>query len=162
MACPATDHTFCRCIIDRMIHHNNSSYYPKAGFFRDGRTLYDVRVYVLGWHFWHTLVHLPPGFSLSKYTYATEKMYYLTLRFEGQGNARSGVMLMANPTLRGVSPVVHIWRIQKAVREYLRRKKFEQRALAVMMGVHIRMGILCPFAGLPVDVVRVICQGLMI
>ena len=156
MACPTTDHTFCRCITDRMIHHNNSSYYPKAGFFRDGRTLFDVRVYAF------TLVHLPPGFSLSKYTYATEKMYYLTLRFEGQGSGRSGAMLMASPTFRGVSPVVHIWRIQKAVREYLRRKNFEQRALAVMMGVHIRLGISCPFAALPVDVVRVICQGLMI
>ena len=58
--------------------------------------------------------------------------------------SKTGTESMANYT-------VHLWRLQRAVRAFLRRR-MEQRALAVAMGVHARLGRSSAMADLPADV----------
>ena len=55
--------------------------------------------------------------------------------------------------LNGGTPIVHVWRMQRAVRRWLRRK-WEERALAVMMVSHVRLGALSDLALLPSDVIH--------
>jgi hypothetical protein len=53
--------------------------------------------------------------------------------------------------IQNIYPVIHVWRIQRVVRLFL-RKKYEQRALALAMGQHARLGgELCAYACLPAD-----------
>ena len=60
------------------------------------------------------------------------------------------------PTIPGVYLAIHVWRVQRAIRCYL-RKRFEQRALAMVMGLHTRLGQECAFACLPADLVLALC-----
>ena len=55
------------------------------------------------------------------------------------------------PTMNNIYPAFHVWRIQRVVRLFL-RKQSEQRALALAMGQHARLGgELCAYACLPAD-----------
>ena len=59
--------------------------------------------------------------------------------------------LHLRPTIQGVFPAVRVWRVQRAIRCFL-RWRYEQRALAMAMGLHARLGQGCVFACLPSDV----------
>ena len=151
--CPVDDVTLCRCNLNasEMIHGADASLYPKAGCFRVGKILYSAREFynVFGRHMWEMFIHNPAGVS--------QRRVYLLGRF-GLYSVKfilisgTGISLFCTSTIHGLLPSVHIRRIQRAIRAFL-RLKFEQRALAMAMGLHERLGERAGVSGLPVDIV---------
>ena len=135
------------------MHAGDASFYPKAGLFRQGRRTYSVRHLRLPDSYWHQ--YLEKGISV-----------VCTKRVNGpfgapvNGDTLWSVLqidydtvwrhLHLRPTIRGVYLAIHVWRIQRFIRCCLRRK-FERRALAMLMGLHTRLGHECVFARLPAD-----------
>ena len=137
------------------MHADDVSFYPKAGLFRQGRRLYNVRHLKLPDRYWcgyiergarimctvtiggpfETPVNGDSLWSVLKVDHTFEWPSYMHLR----------------PTITGVYPAIHVWRIQRAIRRFL-RWRFEWRALATVMGLHARLGQECVFACLPADV----------
>ena len=153
----------CRCNAHGMdmVHAGELSYYPKAGMLRKGRMLYCVRVRILdfGWCFWRDLVMMPPTVVSFRDVQSdpNRHRYTWTLHFL-RHYPFDGLSLHVDFTFKGKTPVVHIWRIQRAMRRFLRRR-FEQRSLAVLMGSHERLGCGCVFADLSHDL---ICQSILV
>jgi hypothetical protein len=159
LECPSLDIAMCKCTQDpsRMIHGTDATLYPKAGCFRVGRSLYNTRLFYnsFGRHFWDLFIGNPAGICRrTVYLYSKHSIYYAALAIvqDGGVNRRVAVCFPIDPTIGGVMPVVSVWRIQRAVRGFLRHK-FNQRALAVMMGLHSRLGCQCSLSCLPADVV---------
>jgi len=162
--CPCTSvwHGSCTCTdiaYDsdlKMLHHADVSYYPNAGFFRVGRRLYSARsMNSMGYHFWLYLVETAsyPGI-MSLYSDSKLHAYFMLLRAPpGQDDEICGVQFYIRATLSGLMPIVHVWRIQRAMRGWLRRR-WEKRALATMMAWHVRLGDSSVMASLPSDVIR--------
>lgn len=152
-ACPQTDVVHCLCGQAEMMHGNNASYYPSLGFFSTGRRLLHVASCRFGGHFWHAVISTPSRFS--NMTVASDKIlrvYHLILDFDMDGGR--GVAYSRIPhTLRAATPIVHLWRIQRAVRRFL-ADRFQRRALALMMAFHARLGAGSLLAALPEDLIR--------
>ena len=151
--CPKHDVTLCRCNLNpsEMIHGIDASFYPKAGCFRLGNSLYPAREYFepFGRHMWESFIHNPAGVS-QRYLYSSSS------RFDYRGVsfymlAGTGVSFYFLSTMNGLLPSVHIRRIQRAMRTFLQRK-YEQRALATTMGLHGRLGDTSCLSRLPEDV----------
>ena len=122
---------------------SNASYYPKAGCYRIGRILYDVRnISYEKKTFWeilvqrgvvnrHTYVEAGRNENCTVYIWSSAaQQHMLILR---QGRATS---LTLDTMMGGVRPMVHVWRIQRAIRMFLWRK----RCIALAMGLHVRLG----------------------
>jgi hypothetical protein len=134
-----------------MIHGTDASFYPKAGCFRLGSSLYPAREYfqTFGQHMWESFIHNPAGVS-QRYLYnSSSRFKYRGLSFYML--AGTGVSFYFLSTMNGLMSSVHIRRIQRAMRLFLQRK-YEQRALATMMGLHGRLGDTSCLSGLPEDV----------
>ena len=143
----------CICRQNDKMHGPDASYYPKLGFFRFGRRIYNVASCRFGGHFWHAVVNTPAHFS--GVTVAVDRvlvLYHLLIDFEA-GDGRGVAYSRIPPVLRGVTPIVHLWRIQRAVRRFLARR-FQARSLALMMALHDRLGALSLIGTLPEDVIR--------
>ena len=148
--CPKDDVTLCRCSLNmsEMIHGIDATFYPKAGCFRLGKSLYSARVYfeTFGRHMWEIFIHNPAGVS-QRYLYRSSRRFnYHGVAFYMIGGTGVGFYFLS--TINGLMPSVHIRRIQRAMRMFLQRK-YEQRALAMMMGLYERLGDNSRVSGLP-------------
>ena len=67
-----------------------------------------------------------------------------------------GIMVPMLSTVGEITPIVHVCRIQRAARRYIRRR-VEERALAVAMSAHPRLGANSGLlADIPCDIFRLI------
>ena len=135
-----------------MVHNAHVSYYPRAGFFRVGRRMYSARnMTFMGRHFWPFLVdsHSRPG-AVVILRDSVCNAFFVALRGPDQRNQFNAVQFYICPTVAGLTPITHVWRIQRAVRGWLR----ERRALATMMAWHVRLGEASALVTLPCDVMR--------
>ena len=124
---------------------NASYYYPKAGCYVIGRILYCVRNIVNERKsIWEILMQRR-GFKVERHTFNEEgreekctvyiwssnlQQYMLILR---QGRATSVTL---DSTINGIRPMVYVWKIQQAIRNFLWRR----RAISMVMGLHNRLG----------------------
>ena len=121
----------------------NASYYPKAGCYRIGRIMYGVRNLTSEKKsFWeilvqrgvvnrHTFNEAGREEKCTVYIWSSNlQQHMLVLR---QGRATSVTL---DTTIDGVRPMVHVWRIQRAIRNFLWRR----RGIALVMGLHDRLG----------------------
>ena len=138
-----------------MTHVGNTSHYPKAGMFREGRRMYSVVPRTLPDSYWHLYVERGARVLFT----GKEEIW-------GGGDSIWTVIgtsysdgwsceMVVRPTLRGIYLAIHVWRIQRAMRRFL-HQKFEQRALALTMGLHARLGQKCAFACLPADLLSMV------
>ena len=157
--CPASDITMCMCEVGQpgmmMMHGINenraTTFYPKAGCFRLGRNLYSLMRPdfhgCMGKHFWEMFIE-NPGNACRSGVFA--------LRMFGSECSHSAYMRLGRLYMSfPVQPcfALHIWRIQRAIREFLVRRR-ESRRLALAMGLHPRLGCQCALmALLPLDLV---------
>ena len=153
--CPAVYFGDCQCsnVGVVMAHFGDASLYTQCGFFRKGRRLFCVQKTsaLVGRHFWATLLRS----DVDNFGADSEcKMFFLFMRYRPPAPEPSRCWAFPIPAfLHGVTPIVHVWRMQRAVRRWLRRK-WEERALAVMMVSHVRLGALSGLALVPSDVIR--------
>jgi hypothetical protein len=136
-----------------MIHAGNTSYYPKAGMFREGRRMYSVPT--LPYSDWRLYVERGARVLVTRISggpaETRDSMWTLVRTSYSDGWP---AIQHVRPTLQGIFPAIHVWRIQRVVRLFL-RKQYEQRALALAMGLHARLGgQLCAYACLPADLLR--------
>ncbi len=154
--CPSCDVTCCRCKLNprEIMHGKDASFYPVMGCFRLGNALFNTQSISdqLGRHLWKAIVSPPAGIQGRRvYLWRGESLYYLCISISA-GN-RLGVFTSVHSTVWCVAPLVLVWRIQRAMRAFLRRRR-ESRALAVCMGQHRRLGHCSPFALLDEDALR--------
>ena len=151
-ACHASDPLRCECpFADGMMERANTgtAFYPKSGTFRVGRGLFSARHHTrLGRHFWEIFVYgqesQPKVKAMPEY-----RNYVVSVWMQHMGMA----FIIDATVLSGVRPMVYVWRIQRAAR----RKRREERALAVMMAWHPRLGQASPLLlSLPYDL---LCDG---
>jgi hypothetical protein len=147
-----------------MILGIDASYYPRACFLRIGRRLFNVRMIdnISGQHFWEAVVHAPsfPTMSRSLYTGGLTREYHLCLAVTSgitpttPYGVRSGLSTTIDRFVPDfpASLTVYVWRIQRAMRAFLRRRRVA-RAVAVAMGWHERLGSVALLAGLPTELV---------
>jgi len=127
-----------------MIHTGNTSYYPKAGMFRQGGRLYRVRHLGLSDAMWYEMMARSPELLYIE-NRGGDAVWITLLRYY------YGPDWIGYVQLQNIYPAIHVWRVQRAVRLFL-RKQYEQRALALAMGQHARLGgELCAYACLPAD-----------
>lgn len=148
----------CQCREESpMIHHGNASFYPKSGCFRVGRILFTARSIRMGRHFWDLFIHLPPGTERHISPHPLHTAYQIRLIAGEDGMSIIFEPHLPSPTLsiRRVMPMIFVWRIQRAIRSFLRRR---WEALAMMMALHPRLGLHSPLAGVPGEVLKCICK----
>ena len=155
--CPRIDIGACRCTRGlSLIKSDNSAFYPKAGLFHVGRFLFKVRMCLhMGAHYWHWLVHKPPGVrSVVLLPNRLYQNYTIVMILDPDLHSISGtfrsLMMNADTRIGGVSTSVLVWRIQRAIRQFLRRK-MERKLLTLAMVSHARLGIGSPWINLPTD-----------
>lgn len=165
MDCPYVSITWCQCPKTGMIEGVDATYYPSAGFLRIGRQLYNTRTLQAlgeGHHFWEAVVKCQPILHAARSVYMCRhyRLYYLTLSvmFSFGSLAANGLRTGSSTPMtswdhRRIRLTVWVWRIQRAMRAFLRRK-WEARALAVAMGWHARLG--GTLAVLPVELARAV------
>jgi hypothetical protein len=148
--CPDEWFGVCQCSTEgmEMLHLGEASYYPSLGFYRCGRRLFCIHSFCrAGRHFWPKVLQaltdlevetlLPDG---------TQHMFFLNMRTHG-------MQFPLRPALRGIVPIIFLWRIQRAVRKWLDHRR-EVRSLTLMMVSHARLGEESELALLPVDLIR--------
>lgn len=152
--CPKLDIGECRCQKGKyFMHSDDSAFYPKAGLFRKGRILYKVRMSLhMGGHFWHWLVHRPLGIvSVTVLPNRTYQNYTFVIMLAPHTHSYRSILMNADTRICGVSMIVLVWRIQRAMRQFLRRR-LEGKFLAVAMVSHARLGAGSLWADTPGDV----------
>ena len=152
------------CVLDRraesgMHHAGDMSVYPRSGLLRHGSRLYSWRHLALSTGFWRDFIEMCPELVLHKRRIDVDPVdrdYFWTIfRIDPvPGLAR---MVHVSPTWKGVFPVVYVWRIQRAVKGFLRRRH-EERALALAMCWHARLGAGSIMACLGEDILAVITR----
>ena len=157
--CPMEYFGDCQCsnVGVVMAHFGDASQYPQCGFFRKGRRLFCVQktpAWVRGRHFWATLLRSDVDNFGPCFHVIMPNVYLLFMTYRPPAPEPShGWSFPVTAFLNGGTPIVHVWRIQRAVRQWLRRK-WEERALAVMMVSHARLGALSGLALVPSDVIH--------
>ena len=131
-----------------MMHNGDVSFYPKAGMFRLGRSLCNARNNQYDDRFWRELATSSPLLAFRRGRY----IHYRLLKIVHAPGLEASVII--TPTIGAITPVVHVWRIQRAVRRFL-KLRLEQKAFAVTMCYHKRLGSgSCAIACLPPDVLH--------
>lgn len=143
-----------------MIHGPENTIYPKAGLFRTGCCLYDIRVLLkgVGIGYIEPFVANPCAriVGVTNRVLGDECWIYTLIGREVGEQNRAYFCVRRN--LKTPPVIVHVWRIQRAIRCYLERRR-RGRLLAVMMGLHSRLGRECVLALLPADVLRMNIVG---
>ena len=150
MECPSLNAIDCRCKINtlRMIHGADATFYPKAGCFKMGRTLYNARLFhdSLGEHCWEMFItNTGNACHRGVVQCRPQKIYFASMHITDGG------ISLVFPVER--TTAVCIWRIQRAIRNFLNHK-LQTRRLAVVMGIHHRLGCQSSMACLPADVLQ--------
>ena len=141
----------CRCRINplHLIHGTDATFYPKAGCFKMGQALYSMRPFhdSIGKHFWEMFItNSASTCRRNVLPYRPDSVYYAFMHIVTSGDR------MSFPVER-ISTAVHIWRIQRAMRSFLKRR-LQIRRLAIVMGLHPRLGNQCSMACLPAEVLQ--------
>ena len=134
----------CSCPLqndETMIMGADATLYPKAGCFRIGKVLYNARVlyHIMGKHIWELLLHNPVGVSKRRVFHDGRlNMYCVSIHLTVTGG---GLAYVFEPFIDGnLMPSTCVRRIQRAMRHHLKRRRFEWRALAVMMATCPKLG----------------------
>ena len=152
-----------------MIDTPYATFYPSSMFVRIGKRLYDFS----GWdnmdfQFWFEFVHgqnnllreIQNGTESTIELESTVKLWPSQGDLTGVAYATMGEtpsVVILKPTVKGRLLIVHVWRLQRI----FRRKRFERRALSVMMAAHPRLGKESLLAGLPTDLLgSLVCKFL--
>lgn len=144
-----------------MIHGAENTIYPKAGLFRTGRCLYDIRVLLkgVGMRYFEPFVANPCDRIVGVMNRVLrEECWIYTYIGREAGDEQHRTYFCVKRDLQTPPVVVHVWRIQRAIRGYLERRR-RPRRLAVLMGLHSRLGRECLLARVPVDVVEMNILG---
>jgi hypothetical protein len=155
MQCPAEDITQCRCTIDpyKIVHGTDATFYPKAMCFRVGRNLYTIRLFC-NYITSHMAEAMIKKQNCTREIFIRDCTHFTNIRTGLPYPMMAGVCF---PSRRASS--VYIWRIQRAMRRFLTlTRKWEGRALAVMMALHSRLGGQSCLNHLPDDVLQAIVQ----
>lgn len=150
--CPMKDGEFC--VMDLTM-------YPQLGMLGSKKTgLLDVKHVPWGACFWKEALRQPYGIrEINVVKAPTIPMgwgYFIQIFFTGMD--RDGSPMQCSWVCRafggrdGRSLLAHLMIIQKAVRGFVRSRR-EARDLAVMMGLHARLGAKCRFSSIPEDVI---------
>lgn len=134
----------------------DSTFYTQSMLMKVGKLLLDCKkLDELGKQFWDEIVHAQPQDGSDNQRVSTTKLIVFRPSLT-QGDCLLGLavimgssaLVMMSSEIDGIIlPVIHVWRIQRR----FRRKLWERRMLAAMMGTHERLGVLSPFASVPVD-----------
>ena len=149
--CRASDPLRCECPFNGVLVNTDhmTALYPKSGTFKVGRALYSARQFTrLGRHFWEIFVYGQESQPKVKAMPAYGN-YVVSAWMQHMGMA-----FIIDPTVLGVRPVVHVWRIQRALRKGWLARRREQRTLALMMAWHPRLGSSSLLPCLPYDLLR--------
>ncbi len=143
-----------------MIHSKDVSIYPKAGLFRQGRTLYSWRFLGISERFWKKLMEKEPKddmqINMRFYVDPKHSDYLIGILRVSSRSSNTILGLYVSPSIKEVFPVIQVRRIQRAMRLYLKKKQAE-RALSLMMCLHPRLGDASALACLPADILRQFC-----
>ncbi len=139
-----------------MIHKDHVTFYPKAGLLKQGKSLYNVRDLGISESGWRDITPKKVQVQMMIHIDPFDRDYMMRVFKIFTPTSSVNVMLLGvyvSPLFQEVFPLVHVRRIQKATRGYLRRK-FEERALSLMMALHPRLGGGNVLTSLPVDIFR--------
>jgi hypothetical protein len=171
--CTAMHWCECRCkalrdgAIFGMYHTEAATYYPCLGMFREGRRLIpNVGCWWIGQHAWHTIVHLPESNGLTSRVFEKNgitKTYEMKVKFHRviDGQVESWIYWMKmNPIMKNGRFIMgYLWRIQRAVRRFLQRRRWARQArVAVGMALNPRLGSKSLLHGLPAELVWRCCK----
>ena len=133
-----------------MIHAGDVTYYPKARLMRHGLTLYNWRHMRLSDWFWYEFMETKSKVVCVKLQVDPDHRdcFYMVIKFSAKPGEHATVF--CSPSFSGVSPVIYVWRIQRAMRRFLTSRR-EQQGLALAMGLHARLGLDCPINCLSSD-----------
>jgi hypothetical protein len=151
MPCPARDLRRCRCESENlpMMFNKHSAFYPRSGLWQLGsQHLFDVtHLEGFGRHFWEMVVYNAkyPCFRSVEFL-PNHDSFFLNLHLPY--NIFMGVTLQHR--FSGKNGVDHIVLLQRAVRLFL----FRRRVLALMMGLHPRLGESSAIASVPADLLE--------
>ena len=138
-----------------MIHGDGVSYYPKSGMIRLGRMLFEFRRYKVSDRYWREFIEMSPTITCvcgrqDSLPFMGHDVFWKTCKISYISGTTG--TLHVRPSSRTAIPVTLIWRAQRAVKRFLKRR-FEQRALALCMSHHTRLGSgACTMACLPPDI----------
>ena len=153
---------FCRCEMESkplpLLHY---TLYPGMGIVAGEGLLLDVKHVPWGSHFWSEALRAPYGVTGVKMERAQTIPlgwgHYLQIAFTGVGFRGEPVpatwACRAFGSRDGKSLLARLWTIQRAAREFIRRRR-EARLLSVLMGLHERLGSQSPLSLLPADLLR--------
>ena len=151
---------FCRCPIQRdFFFVSNITIYPRLGLLGSAETgLLDMKHIPWGNCFWNEALRQPFGIRKIKIWKApTIPMGWGNfIEFEFIGMDSDGTPMTCSWLCRAFgcrnqkSLMAHLLIIQGAVRKFVRHRR-EQRALAVVMGLHERLGQFSHIQTMPVD-----------
>jgi hypothetical protein len=153
------DISFCNCPHpEHMIFSPYATYYPRCKLLRVENQLFSLQSTRIGRHALQMLVHaLSSSFSYTLVSGLYNRIYLGFLyrdsvtRSIGHSQFTCGVEYLHH----GVMLVVHVRRVQRAARRYM-RCKWEGRALAVMMASHARLGLGSTLKNLHLDALSTI------
>lgn len=161
--CMHRDIGFCCCPPPaHMVFGLNATYYPTCKLLRVENQLFCMRPTRIGRHALQMLVHAANSSFFCAPLHTSYKRVFLGFQYsvtlpvggtfvEIPSRFTYAVGYLHNEVLL----VVHVRRAQRAIRRYLRRK-WEERALAVMMASHARLGAGSALEGLQADVLAMI------
>lgn len=167
--CMYNDISFCTCPPhEHIIFSPDATFYPKSRLLRVGNQLFIMRSEFIGRHAISTLVHaLNSSFSYMLVGGVYNRIY---IGFQYSMTRKINGMVVNIPSRftcgleylhHGVVLTVHVRRVQRAIRSFLRRK-WEERAVAVMMASHKRLGLGSALGSLHSDVLPSVCAMMMI
>lgn len=164
MPCSCQDIAFCTCPhLEHMVFSQNATYYPVSKLLRIDGQLFSMHSTRIGRHSLSMLVQaLSTSFSYMLADGVINRLY-LSFRYSTTRSNAGGLVVEIPSRFTcgvdylhgGVIILVHVRRVQRAARQYLRRK-WEERALAVMMATHARLGLGSSLESLHSDVLATI------
>ena len=134
-----------------MIHAGDVTYYPKAGMFKHGRMFCSARHRGYDVGFWREFFMLSPQMTIRTGVYVYNEDIPTWKKLKAVQAPGDPSYIPVCQTIGGITPVVHVWRIQRAVRRFL-QSRFEQRTQALAMCFHERLGSASALACLTPDV----------
>lgn len=138
-----------------MFHTQDASFYPKSALFRQGRSLYNWRHLGVSESFWNKTLDKCKNdvrIQINIYIDDINRDWFLSILKFSFANGLEGRFYLG-PRFNVVFPMFFIWKIQRAMRRFL-RKRFEERAVAVMMCLHSRLGQVSELACLHEDTLQ--------
>ena len=162
--CMHRDISFCCCgQLPHIVFGRDATYYPKCKLLRVKNQLFCMRSTVIGRHAMQRLVSSVGSSSFFMYISSVyNNRIYLSFTYSVM--LSSGGISMEIPSRNtcgveylcsGLNMLVHVRRVQRAAKRYMLKKR-QERALALMMASHARLGAGSLLEGLHVDVLALI------